>query len=420
MKTKHVSALAFVALALCNCSSESLPQSDEVVSDSESDISQSFTGNVSASGTSWVTHTVTVTGAGTLSINLNWVNASANLNVFLNGPTGAAIAHQNGTAKPEVLSVEITQPGTYTIGIKCKTGATAYTLTTDFQPAAHAYPGRPAAGTIYWGAAISSNGDPVTRHENAAGHPLTLHRTFHQWNQRTTRLVEEATDDAAHGRVGWVSVKTPPWDEMGDGDHDAEIDQMLNALDDIDGPVWLTMHHEPEGGGGTNAPDDPSGPAGHIAMNTRVRQRMTALGVDNVALAPILMTYTWKPGSGRNPEDWWAPGIYDFLGVDHYRDSETSPLDDAWYDIREFAAAKGVEVAVGEWGMRGTDTAAGNRMKAFYDHAAGSHQDGLGGRVVGLSYFDSGANSPSGSWELAGAQLTMFRTLLGDPRTAQP
>jgi hypothetical protein len=50
--------------------------------------------------------------------------------------------------------------------------------------------------------------------------------------------------------------------------------------------------------------------------------------------------------------------------------------------------------------------------------AAGSHADGNGARVVGLSAFDSGLNSPNGSWELKGEQLTAFRELMGDPRTA--
>jgi len=72
------------------------------------------------------------------------------------------------------------------------------------------------------------------------------------------------------------------------------------------GPVWLTIHHEPEGGGGVNEPDDPAGPAGHVAMNAQIRARMTALGVNNVAPLPILMTWTWDPASGRDPEHWWA------------------------------------------------------------------------------------------------------------------
>ncbi len=43
-------------------------------------------------------------------------------------------------------------------------------------------------------------------------------------------------------------------------------------------------------------------------MNRHVRERMTALGVRNVALALILMSYTWNPASGRVPEEWWPTG----------------------------------------------------------------------------------------------------------------
>jgi len=145
---------------------------------------------------------------------------------------------------------------------------------------------------------------------------------------------------------------------------------------------------------------------------------MTALGTDNVALAPILMSWTWDPASKRNPEDWWQPGIYDFLGVDHYRDSEQSLLTNTWQTVRTWADTKKVDVAVGEWGMRGVDAAAGQRVHDWYDSAAGSNVDGKGARVVGLCAFDSGLNSPSGSWELKGEQLTAFWALLNDPRTA--
>ena len=153
-------------------------------------------------------------------------------------------------------------------------------------------------------------------------------------------------------------------------------------------------------------------------MNRHVRERMTALSVDNVALAPILMTWTWAPASGRNVDDWWDDGIYDFLGVDHYRDEEATLLTDRWYEVRVWAQARGVDLAVGEWGMRGIDAAAGQRVRDLYEDAIGSVSDGQGARVVGLCAFDSGLNSPSGSWELQGDQLTVFRELLGDPRTA--
>ncbi len=281
-----------------------------------------------------------------------------------------------------------------------------------------AYPGQPATGTVFWGAAISGNGDPVTRHETPSGCVLALHRTFFQWDQRTGYLLTMATDDVAHGRLPWVSIKTPSWADMAAGVYDDEIDQLLDGLDGLDGPVWLTIHHEPEGGGGVNQPDDPAGPAGHLAMNQRVRERMTALGVDNVALVPILMSWTWADGSGRDPEEWWAPGIYDFLGVDHYRDAEASLLTDRWAEIRQWAAGKGVDLAVGEWGMRGTDEAAGQRVTDWYQAALTSADDGAGARVVGLSAFDSGLNSPTGSWELVGGQLDAFRAAMCDPRTA--
>ncbi|WP_394840766.1 hypothetical protein LZC95_27290 [Pendulispora brunnea] len=281
-----------------------------------------------------------------------------------------------------------------------------------------AYPGQAPAGKLVWGASIDGNGDPVARHESVAGHPLAVRRTFWQWSQRTGALVNTAKDDLAHSRLPWVSVKTPSWAEMGAGKHDAEIDQMLTALKAAHGPVWLTIHHEPEGGGGSSDPDDPAGPSGHVAMNRRVRQRMTALGVTNVALAPILMTWTWNAASHRNPNDWWASGIYDFVGVDHYIETETTLVDATWLKVRTWGKDHNVDIAVAEWGMRGTNAAAGNRVRAWYNHAAGSNQDGKGARVVGLAAFDSGLNSPTGSWELKGEQLTAFRTLLKDPRTA--
>ena len=47
--------------------------------------------------------------------------------------------------------------------------------------------------------------------------------------------------------------------------------------------------------------DDPPDRTGHLAMNRRVRERMTLLSVTNVALAPILMSWTWDPRSGPQP-----------------------------------------------------------------------------------------------------------------------
>jgi len=370
---------------------------------------------------SWVTHSFEVTGPATIDATLSW-NSGANLNLFLYDPTGVVVKYSaSTTAKPETVHYEANAPGTWKLAIKDKNSAAAYDLKlviTTAAPAAPAFPGEAPAGQIVWGAGINGNGDPMARHEAPAHHALGVRRTFYQWSQRTGSLVTTARDDLVHHRLPWVSTKTPSWAAMANGSYDGEIDQMLTALGALPGPVWLTIHHEPEGGGGVNAPDDPAGPSGHIAMNRRVRARLTALGVHNVALAPIFMSWTWDPASKRNIEQWWAPGIYDFLGVDHYEDKEASLLTPVWSGIRSWAAGKSVEVAVGEWGVRGTDAAAGQRVREWFDAAAGSNTDGRGASVVGLSAFDSNLNSPSGGWELKGEQLTTFQALLNDPRNA--
>ncbi|HEY0252344.1 MAG TPA: hypothetical protein VGC41_12505, partial [Kofleriaceae bacterium] len=265
---------------------------DEPSTSATEDAVTTLTGTIPGDG--WVTRTVTLTTTSDLAASLDWAQHGDNLNLFLDDPDGNSIVFANGTtARPETVASTALPAGTYTFGIKNKSAtATAYTLSVTITPVfTPAYPGDPAPGTVFWGAAVQGNTDPGPRHETPSGHPLAVHRTYWQWSQRTSSMLAMAQADLAHDRLPWISVKPGhSWHDMGAGTYDAEIDQMLNALKQLDGPVWLTVHHEPEGGGGVNAPDDPGGPAEHIKMNRRVRQRMTALGVHNVALAPVLMS----------------------------------------------------------------------------------------------------------------------------------
>ena len=368
-------------------------------------------------------------------------SGDADVNIFLRQDDVAVAYARSTTAKPERFTY-VAEAGVYELAVLVRTGEASYVVDAVATPLTSsrpeiapeepsnaapseaaltpAYPGQPAGGTVFWGASIEGNGDPVTRHEQHAGVPMALRRTFFQWRHIDSNyLAHMARDDLAAGRLPWVSIKTPSWAEMAAGSHDAQIDKLLRQLDGLDGPVWLTVWHEPEGGGGVNTPDDPAGPSGHLAMNRQVRTRMTELGVDNVALAPIFMAWTWNERSGRDIDEWWDDGVYDFLGVDYYCEETTSMLTPGWARVRSWAAEKGVDVAVGEWGLRGTDAAAGAFVHEWYEHAIGSATDGQGARVVGLSAFDSGLNSPTGSWELRGAQLDVFRTLMKDERNAQ-
>lgn len=287
----------------------------------------------------------------------------------------------------------------------------ATTTTKPLPPISASFPGEPASGTFYWGASIEGNGNPA-RHEGPSGEVLALRRTFWSWSQRTGSMVDTARGDVANGRLPWVSVKTPSWSDMAAGKHDDEIDSMLRGLDAINGPVWLTIHHEPE--------NDSGSASDHLAMNQRVRQRMNALGTNNIALGPVLMSWTFNPKSGRNVDAYWGPNVYDFVGVDHYnRDNPPGNLEsmDSWKLARSWAKSKGKPVAVGEWGMKGTNQAAADRIRDWFNHLAGSSSDGGGARVVGASVYDNEGGS-YGPWTLHGQALEEFQDLMGHSKVA--
>lgn len=285
--------------------------------------------------------------------------------------------------------------------------------------APYAFPGDPRPNNkIYWGASIGGNADPVARFESTNGVSLSVRRTFWQWDSHNSppndSLYNTVRDDLAQNRLPWVSTKTPPWNDVGAGMYDAEIDQLLTELNSYGKPIWLTFHHEPEGGGGTNSPDDPSGAAGWLSMQQRVRQRMNALATTNITFVAVLMSYTWDPASGRNPNDWWAPNIWDVFAVDHYRDNESGNMftSVALSNFDSWATARNIPIAFGEWGNRGTDAQAGQEMRDFWEW-------GFTNNVVAYSYFDSGLNSPNGSWELLGSQLTTFEDILTNDSRVQ-
>lgn len=280
------------------------------------------------------------------------------------------------------------------------------------------YPGWVPEGAVRWGAAIEGNGDPI-RHEAATDRSLGVRRTYYQWSNRTGSVLTTARADVAAGRLPWISVKTPGWAAMASGQLDGEIDELLRGLDSVGGPVWLTVHHEPEGGGGVGSADDPAGPAAWRAMQVRVRERMQALGTRDVGFLPVLMAWTFDPRSGRDPDEWFVPGVWDLAAVDYYVDS-VAPADIAtagrqWLAARDFYGRRGLDMALGEWGNRGTDLQAAAEMLAFYAHAVESASDGLGARVVALAYFDSNLNSTTGGWELTGEPLRAFRELVDAP-----
>ncbi|MCA9600930.1 MAG: hypothetical protein KC417_02830, partial [Myxococcales bacterium] len=213
--------------------------------------STTLTGSIDSGGTSWRSHKMTMTGPTDVNATLSWTNASADLNLYVY-VDGVLKGYSNKSARPEVVKLSGLVGKELSFGIKARTGGvSAYSLAVVLSaPAAEPppppppatcatdpFPGRPSAGKVLWGAAVSGNGDPTNRHEIPGGHPLSVRRTFFAWDKRATSMVTMARNDLTAGRIPWVSTKTPSWADMAAGKHDAEIDQMLLALDALPGPV---------------------------------------------------------------------------------------------------------------------------------------------------------------------------------------
>lgn len=279
------------------------------------------------------------------------------------------------------------------------------------------FPGDPnirVTGKTYWGSSIGGNADPI-RHEGPTGKSLALRRTFWGWND--SKMFTSVKADIAADRLPLISMKTPGWAEVASGRQDATLDSMLRQLDAAGGPVWLIVHHEPEGGCNTscaaNGMDDIGGAPAWRAMQVKIRERMNVVGTKNIAFFPAPMAWTWDPASGRNPEDWYVPGIWDGYFVDAYCDfncsdkGKTTLTSTQWVNFSKWADAKGIPYGTAEWGMRGSDAAAGQAVQDFWENGFKNNKD-----IIGLAYFDSALNSPNGSWELVGSQLTTFQNIL--------
>lgn len=283
------------------------------------------------------------------------------------------------------------------------------------------FPGDPnpkVNNKTYWGSSIGGNGDP-DRHEGPTGSSLAIRRTFWQWSAATNNsssMYKTIEDDLENNRLPFISTKTPSWAEVGSGKHDAAIDKILKKLDSYGKPIWFVAHHEPEGGGTFgNTPDDPGGPAAWREMQKKFRERINAVGTKNIAFMPVVMTYTWNNASKRTPNDWWVDGIWDAYCVDHYRHKvEGTPLDDTWFKFVDWIEDRGLPFCVGEWGTRGTDAEAGREVRDFWEWSFNNDKD-----FIGYSYFDSGLNSPGGSWELKGEQLKVFQDILKNDNKVQ-
>ena len=272
------------------------------------------------------------------------------------------------------------------------------------------FPGDPGAGRLYYGVSMP---DGLRAWEAELGRRVSLHRKYYQANQ-AEKIWRQARRDHERGRVPHLSTKPPgSWASVAAGTHDDWIRYVAATLGRLDSPVFFTVHHEPEddaGGAGMQ-------PRNFVEMTTRV-VNVFARHAPNVAVFPVLQSWSFDYRSGRNPAEWFVAAAPIF-GVDLYNPwSATNgkswvSFSEKMQEIKPYA--QGRPIAVGEHGCR-TDRAHPGRAADWMRNAFTYAQNN---NIISMSYFNSDRNSPDGTWELDYERGPVFAANLASQNAAR-
>jgi hypothetical protein len=237
----------------------------------------------------------------------------------------------------------------------------------------------PATGA-YLGAAVGRQPDatsPVCRDkEPAAGRSAFeglscvgrwsfIDHVYYRWDGKLsgepwpTAYERSSRDQGRRLYINWIAKRANntvvPWKDIAAGKHDAEIDAKARAVQEFGAPVYLTFHAEPEYNGTAGA----FGNAAEFrAAWQRVVTRFRALNVTNVRWVLVLMSWTFDPRSGRDPQDFWpGDGYVDAVGVHGYNwlgcsggGQKWTPFGTIFQRSYDWVAARNKPMVVAEWG----------------------------------------------------------------------
>ena len=212
--------------------------------------------------------------------------------------------------------------------------------------------GIPNACAAYLGSAYNSNTDPSSW-ENDMGQTLGIRRTYWGGSQ-VDKAVSVARTDLAERRLPWISFKLPyGWTDMANGKGDTWVRGLSAKLANLDGPVWLAFHHEPEGDG-------------DIKEWTRMQAHLAPIvrsAATNVAYSIVLTGWNQLYGPSQYSLDslWPKNTKIDLLGVDTYeklgvvkdgkeQTKATNWQQDYFGPFGDWAARKGIAWGVAETG----------------------------------------------------------------------
>lgn len=254
--------------------------------------------------------------------------------------------------------------------------------------------GIPPKGETLAGASVANGAEATAVAFEAKVGPLGVRRSYWQ-SSGVTSAVATARADLAAGRIPWLSFKLPyAWGAMATGSGDAWVTDLANRLALLPGPVWVALHHEPEGDGVV---------ADYRAMQA---QCLPLLRRPNIATTLILTGWGEVLGSQKIADYWPGDGIVDILGMDPYNwfgtsASQGSALRTTWDELKVYYVAMAAwgEAHGCRWGVAETayaDTAA-TRDAAWLTRAYDDMR-AMGG--VALAYFNvsAAANGEPSSW----------------------
>ena len=278
------------------------------------------------------------------------------------------------------------------------------------------FPGRPAPGTMYFGASVPHHRS-LSGWEDELGSTLALHRSyFTPDDNETGQLVHRCRDDLDHGRLPHVSIKPAwPWQDIASGVHDDWLNGLLGRLGEMSAPLIFTLHHEPENdAGGTGR-----APADYVAMQRHLLERSAQLA-PQVIVAPVLQHWTFDPlRTDLDSTEWMVPEA-PVMGIDVYNPwsptngkewrSFGSKLDEVRGEFGD------TPLLIGEYGCRHDPQNPGLAAEWLRDAA----EYGRSHNLVSMSYFNSGVQSPDGTWALQGETEQAFAELLASDWVARP
>jgi len=282
------------------------------------------------------------------------------------------------------------------------------TGTTATPPSSSAFAGQPRPGSLYYGAAFPAD-QSLSAWEAELGATLSLDRAYFTPDaNEVAQLLRRCRTDLAAGRLPHVSMKPlGTWRQVAAGFADDWLASMFKPIGQLSGPVFFTMHHEPENDAGAPGMRPPD----FVDMQRRLI-RHAGRWAPNVTIVPVLQHLTFDPTRHDiDPREWITPEAAVF-GLDTYNEwsltngGQWRTFGSLVEDVQRWAGE--TPLAIAEYGCRDDPRNPGAAAQWLRDAASYARDN----NVVAMSYFNTTAGADDGSYLLDGDAERTFGRLL--------